>query len=46
MQSPFEEQQMEKIPKDCPQFLIDLMKKCCQVDRDERPNFTGNILET
>lgn len=43
MQSPFTELQMAKIPQDCPAFLIELMKKCCQVDRDERPSFAGNI---
>lgn len=40
-QSPFNDREMEKVPKDCPEFLTDLMKKCCEVDKGKRLMFKG-----
>lgn len=43
MKTLFNPDQKRKIPDSCPEFYIEIMERCCTVDRDLRPDFKGII---
>ena len=44
MQCQFNSQQMKKVEgSDCPQYLLDIMHRCCEVDSSKRPIFRGGL---